>query len=93
MSLHSGHSKVRIWKPKRPDVTRASIVADWQIGHSGPKWKDMVARLDQAGAQHSQSPGRCRYKAGDGVTMPRRDTDAMFNFAHFHKEINDWFTN
>jgi hypothetical protein len=43
-----------MWEPKWLGVTPASIVTDLQIGHSGRK--DMVARLDKAGAQHSQSP-------------------------------------
>jgi hypothetical protein len=53
----------------------------------------MFARLDQAGAQHSQSPGRCRYKAGDGAIMSRRDTDALVNIAQFintSQKTNEW---
>jgi hypothetical protein len=46
--------KVRMWKPKWLGVICASIVTLLQTGHSGRK--DMIARLAQAGAQHSQSP-------------------------------------
>src|ERR1700730_9210396 len=91
MSLHSWHSKVRMWKPKWLGVICASIVTLLQIGHSGRK--DMVARLDEAGAQHSQSPGICRYRAGDESIMARCNTGTMFRFAHLRNEINDWFTN
>jgi hypothetical protein len=43
MSLHSWHSKVRMWKPKWLGVVRASVVTVLQVGHSGRK--DMFARL------------------------------------------------
>jgi hypothetical protein len=57
-------------KPKWLGVIRASIVMPLQIGHSGRK--DMIARLDEAGALHSQSPDSCHDKAGDGSIMARR---------------------
>lgn len=47
----------------------------------------------QAGVLRSQSPGRCRYGGGDGSIMARCNIDPLFNFAHFHREINDWFMN
>ena len=72
-----------MWKPKWLGVICASIVTLLQIGHSGRK--DMVARLDEAGAQHSQSPGRCRYRAGDESIMARCNTGAMFCFAQSQK--------
>jgi hypothetical protein len=70
-----------MWKPKWLGVTPASIVIDLQIGHSGRK--DMFARLDQAGAQHSQSPGRCRYRADDGYSLQRNEPPPLVNIAHF----------
>src|SRR5579863_1565906 len=93
MSLHSGHSKVWIWKPQRPGVTRASIVVVLQIGHSGRTSKDMMLALSQAGAQHSQSPDGCHYRAGDGDSLERNEPPPLFNFAQFIKssqKINEW---
>jgi hypothetical protein len=84
---------VRIWKPKRLDVVRASIVVVLQIGHSGRTWKDMILALPEAGAQHSQSPDGCRFKAGDGAIMAHSNIGLVFCFAHLQKEINDWCTN
>jgi hypothetical protein len=81
MSLHNWHSKVRMWKPKWLGVICASIVTLLQIGHSGRK--DMVARLYQAGAQHSQSPVRCRYKADDRHSLQQNEPPSLFNFAQF----------
>jgi hypothetical protein len=57
-------------KPKWLGVIRASVVAPLQIGHSGRK--DMVARLDEARALHSQSRVRCHDKADDGSMIARR---------------------
>jgi hypothetical protein len=88
MSLHCGHSKVRIWKPKRPGAILVSVVAVLQIGHRGRKWNDIFARLYQAGAlQNSQSPGRRRYRADDAVTMPHRNGSPLFNIEHFTKKL------
>jgi hypothetical protein len=57
-------------KPRWLGVIRARVVAPLQIGHSGRK--DMVTRLDEARAHHSQSPVRCHDKADDGSMMARR---------------------
>lgn len=70
-----------MWKPKWLGVTCASIVTLLQTGHSGRK--DMFARLDQAGAQHSQSSGGCRYKADDEDSLERNEPPPLFNFAQF----------
>jgi hypothetical protein len=56
-----------MWKPKWLGVICASIVTLLQTGHNGRK--DMFARLDGAGAQHSQSPVGCRYRDGDQSMM------------------------
>ena len=81
MSLHNWHSKVWMWKPKWLGVTCASIVTLLQTGHSGRK--DMVARRDEAGAQHSQSPVRCRYKAGDRQSLQQNEPPPLVNIAQF----------
>ena len=81
MSLHNWHSKVRMWKPKWLGVICASIVTLLQTGHNGRK--DMVARLDEAGAQHSQSPVRCRYKAGDRQSLQQNEPPPLVNIAQF----------
>ena len=70
-----------MWKPKWLGVTCASIVTLLQTGHSGRK--DMVARLDEAGAQHSQSPVRCRYKAGDRQSLQQNEPPPLVNIAQF----------
>src|ERR1700722_1994826 len=81
MSLHNWHSKVRMWKPKWLGVICASIVTLLQIGHSDRK--DMVARLYQTGAQHSQSPVRCRYNVDERHSLQQNETPSLINFAQF----------
>src|SRR5450631_3215270 len=54
-------------KPDGLGVMRASIVVIWHTGQGG-RWVNMMLRLDQAGARHSQSPVVAR-RGGDGTTM------------------------
>lgn len=73
--------------PQRPGVIRASIVVVLQIGHSGRTWNDMMLALDQAGAQHSQSPGGCRYKAGDEDSLLQRAGEQCSKLLTFTKKL------
>jgi hypothetical protein len=61
------HSKVRRSKPAGPDAIFVNIIGPWQFGQGGRSITarlgsneirvcDMMLALDQAGAQHSQSP-------------------------------------
>ena len=55
-----GHSNVRMSKSDGLRVIRASIVIVLHFGQGGLQNALMMSSLQhQAGAQHSQSPGRC----------------------------------
>ena len=51
----------------------------------------MMVALDQAGAQHSQSPVGADMRDGDGTSMLFRVPEALVNIAHIQK-INHWQT-
>jgi hypothetical protein len=70
------HSKVRTSNPGGPDAIPVNIIGPWQFGQGGrsiaarpgsneTRACDMMLALDQAGAQHSQSPVDAN-KGGDG---------------------------
>jgi hypothetical protein len=62
----------------------------------GARWlqDNHDARLGSGGSVTELSvTGRRRYRADDGAIMPRRKISQLSCFAHFYKEINDWFTN
>ena len=50
----------------------------------------MMLALDQAGAQHSQSPVGADMRDGDQVTMEPPKSRTLFHFAHFSK-VNGGF--
>ena len=62
---------------------RASIVVIWHTGQGG-RWVNMMLRLDQAGARHSQSPVVAR-RGGDGTTMGPESPGLLVNIAHSRK--------
>ena len=45
----------------------------------------MMLALDQAGAQHSQSPVGADMRDGDGTTMLFRFAESVVNIAHIGK--------
>jgi hypothetical protein len=57
-----GHSNVRMSKPERPGVMRASIILAWHLGQGG-RWMVMMRRLGSGGSAILSVTGSCRYGA------------------------------
>jgi hypothetical protein len=75
-------------KPAWPGVTHASIVVALQLGQGGRGIIFMMLALDQAGAQHSQSPIGADTGAVMETSMLSGSPESVANTAHIPKEIN-----
>ena len=69
-----------------PGVINASMVLVWHAGQGGRRIIMMLA-LDQAGAQHSQSPVDADMRDGDDTSMLFRLAESVVNIAHIPKEF------
>jgi hypothetical protein len=75
---------VRISKPARPEVIRASIVLVSHLGQGG-RLMIMVARLGSGGSAILSVTGGCRRRSGDGGNMRFRVPESVVNAAHIPK--------